>query len=302
MTPEDRILRYWKKVKAPVAKPPVLLSVPTTLTNMAQGLGDTVILTDIIRLSRGTLPVYSPSPHFEAIRKLILYALPHSTTFLVDAPKLISQFETGNGHFIQRLRRAYGFAIDLKPRGFLGDIITRKSNNVVLHFEAGAHSEWQKTHVHPRARMLYPNTKKIIEKFIAQNPHYDFIVWGNTQIKGASNLTGSLYMLVNLLAGARYFVGIMSGPLHVAAALNIPSIAIINFPHPNKIYLPTLKTTTQIEEEWFYPQNTHLHQEPSNNPHVPQISLRTLSMAFNKELYPFGNDKYLNLINECQPT
>jgi len=85
--------------------------------------------------------------------------------------------------------------------------------------------------------------------------------------------------------------------MHVAAALGIKSVVVINFPEPEKIYLPTLVSTGQVEEEWFYPQNVHLHQDGEGE-QVKQATLQNFKRAFNGEIYPFWSDKYLPLIHE----
>lgn len=261
-------------------------------------MGDSVILTDFIYRTKGTRPVWSHSPAFHELRKFLPYPYPYarSTPFQINAPLAIDEYESGNGHFIQRLQRIFGLAVDPLPKGYL-DFSAKKEKHITLHFSPGSHANLQRRTIHPRARMLYPHTKAVLEKFIAESD-YNFYILGNSpNIAGAENVPDpSIAQMVNLIASASYHIGIMSGPLHIAAALNVPTIAVVNFPAADKIYLPTMKPIGQVEEEWFYPQNIHLHQEPSTNCLVPQINLKTLHMAVEGRIYPFWRKEYLNLI------
>jgi len=61
--------------------------------------------------------------------------------------------------------------------------------------------------------------------------------------------------------------------------------------------LPTLVDTLEVESEWLYPQNVHLHQDNAG-PLVPRFSADTLRAAFNGEVYPYFKNDWLNLIYE----
>lgn len=295
--PADLIRSFYSKVERRPLRPPLLLSVPITLNNIAGGLGDSVILTDFIYRTKGTWPCWSHSAAFQELRKFLPYPDTRSTPFHVNAAMAIDEYESGNGHFIQRIQRLFGLAVDPLPKGYL-DVPTRKCKTIVMHFSPSAHAETQKRTIHPRARELYPETRAILEKYIAQSDH-NFFVLGDVKIKGAENIHNpSVTQMVHLLATASYFIGIMSGPLHIASALSVPTIAIINFPAADRIYLPTLKPMGQVEEEWFYPQNVHLHQERSSNPLVPQITLNTLKKAIDGQIYPFWRKDWLPMIYE----
>jgi len=102
---------------------------------------------------------------------------------------------------------------------------------------------------------------------------------------------------MQLIGTCEYFLGIVSGPMHVAAAYSCKSVVILNFPAARKIMLPTLVDTNQIESEWLYPQNVHIHQDNAG-PLVPMISAETLHKAFNGEVYPYFKDTWLPLIHE----
>ena len=84
-----------------------------------------------------------------------------------------------------------------------------------------------------------------------------------------------------MMSKCEYFLGIDSGPMHMAAGLGLKSIVIINNTG-NNIYLPRIKECDIPNSEWLYPQNVHLN----------------LSRAFNGEIYPYFSEDYLSLYFE----
>ena len=89
----------------------------------------------------------------------------------------------------------------------------------------------------------------------------------------------------------------MSGPMHLAAALNIKLVCITNFPPPELICLPTLKDIDQVESEWFYPQSVILHED-GDGTFVKQVSAENLQRTLDGYLYPYWSNRYLPLIEE----
>ena len=303
----DFIVSYWR------AHQPLKLHKPrvfpdTVLTNIAQGLGDTLMLTDLPRAAFKQERVWTSFSNSQHFRPLISYnpewkepALTDHVN-LINAPCLIRYRDCGNGHYLQRIRRAFGLEVESVPKPYIGWTGLRKQNRVILHFDPGGHVQWQRQHVHPRARSLYAETKTELEKFISVNKHLEFIIVGSTAasfaIRGARfAMTSSIQELVNTIGSGGWFIGIMSGPLHLAVALGLRCISIVNFPEPQKILLPTLRQSDQIESEWFYPQNVHLHQEGSTDL-VPKASLSSFQRAFNGEVFPYWKTDHCDLIHE----
>jgi hypothetical protein len=300
---EDQILKYYR---AATPKPLKVLRElkGDILSTVTQGLGDTMMLTDlpVASAKQGyTYQVFSPSRHFLPLMSFnSCYKEVEDKAYMLNAPDLIRQYDCGNGHYLQRIRRAYGLQVDDKPHGFLKWSGQRNRQKVILHFDPGAHARWQRKKIHPRARMIYPKTRKAIEEFVAGLNGWQFVEVGDNplQIAGTKHIrTETTAALVNLIAGAEWFIGIMSGPMHVATALGLKCVVIVNFPDATKIFLPTLKATGQVESEWFYSQHVHLHQD-GEGPLVKQATTDNLKRAFNGELYPFWNDKYGALIHE----
>lgn len=220
---------------------------------------------------------------------------------MVNAPDLVRQYDCGNGHYLQRIRRAFGLSVDDIPKGFLTAKPEKVPNRVIIHFEAGVHAKWQRAYIHPRARTLYDESKKELEKFILQNSHLQFVQVGNNKlpIVGAYDVDcRSTEQLVNYIATGSRFIGIMSGPMHVATALGLQCVVTVNFPEPQQIMLPTLIANGQVESEWFPPQHTFLHLDGEGGM-IQKFSCYNLFRAFNNELFPFGEpEKYASLIHD----
>ena len=210
-------------------------------------------------------------------------------------------YAMGNGHFMQRLQRAFGLEPELKPKGFLHLEGNRLSSRVVLHFEPGdGHVAWQRIYVHPRARQLYPESRLLIQKFINAHSELSFVQIGKrpVRLENVQDCTGlALADTIRLIQSCEFFLGIISGPMHLATALGLKCIVLLNFPKADEIYLPALKDINLVESEWLYPQNAHLHQE-SDGPLVKRLTLPNLEKAFAAQIYPYWSDEYLELIHE----
>lgn len=299
----DAIVRFYRECKP--AKRPRLEYVPGCLTNLVLGLGDTMMLTDLPKSASEAKKPYtcfSPSPHLKQLMAFNHFYRPPSLMdqrIMGNAPSIVHLHDVGNGHYLQRLQRAFALPVKDKPMGFL-ECGTRQTGVVFLHFEAGPHVEWQRKHIHPKARLLSRESKILLEEFIRENPKLRFnqVGFHDAKIKGAKYVrTEWTADLVRAIAQGEYFIGIMSGPLHIATALGLKCVVVVNFPPAEKIFLPTLRAIDQVEESWFYPQNVHLHQE-GEGPQVKRFTCENLHRAFNGELYPYWSDKFLPLIHE----
>jgi hypothetical protein len=296
------IVDYYRELTAP---PKLRLEAPlelVTLTNTGHGLGDTVILSDLPRAAAhagAVASVYSQSPYFPVLMSLNPHFEERILPFWAAADRLCAVFDLGNGHIIQRLRRAFGYAPDPTPAGCLSPPNASPGpKRAVFHFEPGYHAVWQRRHVHPRAREVYAEHLADVQRFVLGRPDWEFFEVGSTSsgLKKVVDATGRpLEQTIALMASCRYFVGVISGPLHVAAALGLRVVAIVNFPPPAQIVLPTLKDLGRIESEWLYPQSVILHQEGSGGT-TYRFSLQNLERAFAGELYPYWSDRYLGLI------
>jgi hypothetical protein len=305
---EDRILRFYRcavqNLKGPV---PDLQE--KALSNTTRGLGDTLICTHLpmVGAAQGKPRFIYANPeehrHFTTLTKFNPYYVPKPDNHgVVMADVLQQKADLGNGHFIQRLQRAFDLEPVLRPQPYIHLPMPKVNRRVMMHFEAGGpHGGWQRIHLHPRARQLYPESRKIVQEFIDAHPELEFFQIGtelqefNHRVRNMRNST--LEETMKVMATCELFIGIISGPMHVASALGLRSIVIINFPPAAKIFLPTLVDIDQVESEWFYPQNVHLHQE-AEGPQVKRLSYRTLEDAYQGKVYPYWDNKFLPLIHE----
>jgi len=301
---EASIIRHYRGAK-PRSRPTLPISIEgMLLTNTAHGLGDTVILTSLPRAafrSGREAFIFSQSQHFSTLVKYNPFFEPKMMPFWVSADSLLCSYNLGNGHFMQRLHRAWGLPPDLRPHGCIElpnpSTIPR---SVVLHFEPGPHVAWQRQHVHPRAREIYPETLAAIQHFVVSHSDMSFFEIGthSSGLDGVENCTGlNLEETLFKIGSCEFFLGIMSGPLHLAAALGLKIITIVNFPKASQIVLPLLIDVDVVESQWLYPQSVILHQEDDGTL-VKRFSYENLVRAFAGEVYPYWSDRYLPLLLE----
>jgi len=302
IAPDSIVDHYQRLERGPKPRLDVPLEI-VTLTNTGHSLGDTVVLTDLPRAAaaRGqTASVFSQSAHFTTLMSFNPHFEERVFPFWAAADRLIAVFDLGNGHTFQRLRRAFGYAVDDKPAGCL--VVPAQpgtERRFVIHLEPGRHADWQREQVHARARQVYPETLAAIQRFVSAHPEYEFFEIGGKRspLEGVADATGRpLAETIDLMASCGYFLGIISGPLHLAAALGLRLITIINFPEPQQVVLPTLKDAGVIESEWLYPQSVILHQEGAGGT-VSAFGRDSLEEAVAGELYPYWSDEYLSLIH-----
>lgn len=269
-----------------------------TITTEVFGLGDCVALSDIERTARqqGTAAWTScVSPHWHALMKHCPGHQDRKHPWSYDLLHGVWQYGLGNGHIIQRAQRLCGLHVHPVPRGFIlpaGGKVNRVPGRVCLHFEPsqGWASE-QRLKVHPRARALYPATKEaLFSTLLSLSKHQSMIEVGSARhlnYPWIEDGTGvPLEQTIRLMAECEFFIGIDSGPMHLATALGLKVVCIINFPHPDRVMLPVL-VSSGIGDEWLYPQNVHLHQDVSTSLHMPQATGPNLIAALQGEVYPY---------------
>jgi hypothetical protein len=212
-------------------------------------------------------------------------------------------FNFGGGHFFQKIQKACGFEIDLRPKPDLSFAPEKqRRTRVAVNFEPGRHVEEQRKNIHPRAREVYPEHRETIQKFISDYSNtYDFIEIGANRCGWLESVENKCGLPLNEsfeeLAACEYFLGIHSGVMHLAAALDIKSIIILNFPSAKQLYLPSLKDYDLPDLDWLYPQNVHLHEDDEGEL-VKLLTYNNLDKAFHGDLYPYWSDKYLELVSK----
>lgn len=257
--------------------------------NINLGLGDTIMSFCFSQDEAMTnnLFKYSDSPHFSPLLSLN----PNPTS--LNAPAKIFEIHTchgynfSGGHIIDKLRKVLGLPKLVMPKAFLGPIPQKESGKVILSFDTGIHQRVQKAHIHPRARELYDEHKAAIQKFINESK-MRFVEVGirSSGFSGVENKTGvGLAQTIKEVTDAELFIGINSGPAHLAAAFNVRSIIVVNFPNAHNLYLPCLKENDFPDSCWLYPQNVHLHEDEDGEL-APKFSYENLKRAIEGKIYP----------------
>lgn len=197
------------------------------------------------------------------------------------------------GHFLQKIQQFIGLPVDIVPKPKLSSNIATIKNKVVMTFDKGAVDQ---RHIHPQARLIYQQSKDIIQKFINDHLHiYSFVEVGRYSL-GLDNVENKtnigIRQTAEEIASCDYFFANHNGLMHIAAGLNKKSIIIINFPKAEELVLPCLYKTNVPDIDWLYPQNTHLHQD-NESLLVKKLSYDNIKKAFNHELYPFFSNQYI---------
>jgi len=294
----DAIREFYRRFPAKPRSPAPKIEQPFTLTNFPNGIGDTLVLLDSLHEAHRTGKVvyaWSASPHWGELREFAAPEPAGHPACYVALAEAVAGWDLGAGHMTQRARRLLGLPVPACPSGWLSAPgVRRIANRVSLHFEAGAHADWQRAHLHPRARHVYPNTWKALREFIRSRPDLSFVEVGQRrylQIDEVEDGTGRpLRETVRLMAECEFHLGLISGPMHLANALGSKVVAVLNFPRPCQLMLPNIKSIGMVEEEWLYPHQVCLHQE-EDSAHWPLVSAKSLSEAIDGEVYPYWSTR-----------
>jgi hypothetical protein len=222
------------------------------ITNPNQGLGDCLSCFNTDK------PIWSPSPHFQILRK-------YTTIPTLDMPEGIGLSVCdviANEHLFNSVRQASGLEHLKEPKAIL-DLIKHEpiDNNVAFSFDVGAHAMNQ-LHMHPQARQLYDFHHETIQEFISKNKDYNFIEVGNKSFgfKDVTQRTNvGLDYTIEILRKCKYYFGMHSGMMHLATAIGLKSTIIINFPTIAKLLDPIC--TIENDKIWLYPQHNYLHED-----------------------------------------
>lgn len=305
---KDKIISFYKNTNLVKSqpKPPkeLLQNNDYTLFNYNAGIGDALVLYLFNKREENYKNInvnFNPDVNQE-LKKYNPYIASIYSSFLKNnnlwVCVLQADYDCGGGHFIQKLRRSLGFDFQIKPKPILNSNIQTVKDKVVFTFDRGKVIQ---NHIHNQPRILYPESKKIIQEFINNNLNkYSFIEVGRT-FSGLENVENKTNLGIEKtteeIASCEYFCGMHNGLMHIAAAFDKKSIIIINFPSAKNLYLPAIKELTIHDQDWLYPQNVHLHQDEDGEL-VKQLSLKNIEKAFNGEIYPFWNDSFLELLNK----
>jgi len=245
---------------------------PSSVYNNAEGLGDAIILTSILPYLKVSNKLLNEIGEKYINRK----NLTNDSNFCVTE---LAQNDWGGGHAIQRFQKSLGLPVEIKPKGKINyNPSLKEKNKVFIHLQNN--TDWKRT---------IPNSLdieqiKIIYDFFKINTHFTPYYYNN-------DLT--INEMIEVMETCEYFLGIDSGPMHVAAALDLKSVIIINDPN-QLVYLPKIKECELPNSEWLYPQNIHLNRSGKTEL-IPYFTLQTLISAFKGDIYPYFTDLYLNI-------
>lgn len=242
------------------------------------GLGDSIILTSVtpnIKIENDLIYNLAIESHFFPSES-VKFVQPSANNALPIEE--ISKYDWGGGHCTQRLQIATGQCPSLKPRGVLVRTSDPIKGRVFVHLSCD--TDWKRK----IPNFLSKDDQQVVVNFFSKNIQYSPFYFNN-------NL--SVKDMIAIMEKCEFFLGIDSGPSHVAAALDVKSIIIINSPESD-IYLPKLKECDVPNSEWLYPQNIHLNTSGESRL-VPKFSEENLRSAFDGNIYPFWKEDFLDL-------
>ena len=193
----------------------------------------------------------------------------------------IAKYNWGGGHCTQRIQRALRLPISLRPCPILKKDINSFKGYVFVHLTTD--TDWKRN----TPNSLDMDSQDVVFEFFKKNKHLTPYYFKNDL---------PLNLLFTMMSRCEYFLGIDSGPMHIAAGLGLKSIVIINN-DGNNIYLPRIKECNIPNSEWLYPQNVHLNTKGENQL-VPYFTEENLYNSFAGEVYPYFSEEYLSLYVE----
>lgn len=243
----------------------------TSLTNQASGLGDAIILNNLSQSKH----IASNFDGFNILQKYNDRYKPScgEPFFDINSSKY-NDFDWGGGHCTQRLELAFLGRKNKIPKPYMFKKCSVVKNRILVHFDG-------------KTNILDKNIKIKTLDFLKNNG-YTICYWDGKNLEAS----------IEIASTCEYFIGVNSGPMHVAAALGLKSVIILNNKDSGKIYLPKIAEADIPESEWLYPQNIHLSLAEDNQL-IEKFTTANLRRALEGKLYPyFTYDFILNTPNE----
>lgn len=240
------------------------------ISNEPNGLGDALILTNLVPEKN----IYSDFKDFFSLLEYTNYEFKKQDSYFDIYNSDLHKYNWGGGHCIQRLQKAFLGKCDLLPKPKLNKKYSPIKNKIAIHFES-----------HKRKETALPqDIRDSIKGFLKQESYeiYD------------CSLAQNVKELIDEMSTCEYFIGIDSGPMHVAAAFEIKSVIILNHASTKDIYLPKIAESNIPNSEWLYPQNIHLAVNEGNEL-IAKFSISNLKNALGGYLYPYFSKDYLSL-------
>lgn len=261
------------------------------ITNSNHGLGDILSIFSFFEREREGFFAGSNNKYFSFFKQFnpFVKQLPAGEYKGIQIEKCHEKFPNEGLHLFNKARKFAGLDILTLPKPFLfvpkqEDFFPRDGKkNIVLCFDVGREAYAQRCY-HPRARMLYPEHYNSIQRFIIDTKDkFNYYEMGLNQrgFDGVQSVSKDLGVGIHVMNNADLFIGMHSGIMHLAVALDIPSIILLNFPHAHQIRFPY--TDAGPDSDWIYPQNIHLHEDEGDEI-VAQMSYESLKDSVEQKI------------------
>ena len=237
----------------------------TNISNSAKGLGDAVILNNLCESKF----IHAEFANFDELQKFNdKYKKQNSNEFFDINSSGYNNYDWNGGHCIQRLEKAFLGKSNLIPKPYINKEHNPIKNRLMLHLKG-------------KTDHLEDSLQKLIAKFLI-DCKYEVLFWDDSSLSNS----------IELISSCEYFVGINSGPMHIAAGLGVKSVILLNRKDSCNIYLPKIEEADIPDSEWVYPQNIHL-SILNDNELIERFSLENLKRALNGNLYPYFSHDYI---------
>jgi hypothetical protein len=240
------------------------------VANKNVGLGDALSVFSVLDEPRPHISVFANSQHFRDLCRFNPFARIADSKWdglrLVHCSEIQKPTADNLGlHFFQKIRKAAGLDFSATPRAYLFPEPQPKFNQttVCFGFDVGRSAQAQRRMVHPRAREFYPEHWPAFQRAVddlADEVRFIEIGQRSFEFRNVERRTGiPLAETIEVMSRCHAYFGMVSGLMHLAAALRLPSVIIVNFPQPEFIRFPYEQYAYDVD--WLYPQNIHLHED-----------------------------------------
>jgi hypothetical protein len=240
------------------------------VANRNKGLGDALSVYSVLDEERSDILVFANSGSFHELLRFNPHARAPgkdwSNLNLVDCTKVQQPDPANLGlHLFQKIRKAAGLDYSQPPRPFLFPAAVPKDARptVCCSFDVGGAAAAERDFAHPRAREFYPEHRASFQKVVDELAGKLRFVDVGAACAGFANVEDRsglpIAQVIGTMQRCHAYFGVHSGLMHVAAALRLPSVIVLNFPAPELIRFPYEEHAYHID--WLYPYNTHLHED-----------------------------------------
>jgi hypothetical protein len=253
-----------------------------TLVDSSKGIGDAVVLMSLFKVAyeqKRAISIRSSNVYIDWLKDFNPYYRKNSygkEFFLKDR----CNYNLGGGHIIQLYHKLYNFPVP-EAKG----IIVVPGRNVVK----GRVGINLTTSDMPHTKGKDSFQLSVIQDFI-DNSDYEFVEICKTDsgLKNVDKMIAErrITRVVEKLATCEYYIGLDSGLMHLAAALDIKSVILVGRPQVSELYLPVLSNVKDDHIRWLYPNNIHLHFDGENK-FVKKLTVKNLEKSMKRKFYPY---------------